>query len=71
MRSAEILKRLNCEYDNPIEWFNISGYIQFLKIKDKTPLETIKDINIQIHNNVMKKLTNILFESLITKMNKE
>ena len=66
-QKTEILKRLNCEYDNPIEWFNISGYIQFLKIKDKTPLETIKDINIQIHNNVMKKLTNILFESLITK----
>lgn len=30
----EILKRLNDKYDNILSWFNIQGYIRFLKLAD-------------------------------------
>lgn len=63
----EILKRLNRKYEKPMEWFNIGRYISHYGLNKLSDIRDIEGVNNEIHSNIMKLLTNIVFEVLIVK----
>lgn len=62
----EILKRLNNEYNNEMDWFNISNNIA-LGYSDFIGNNNVKIINKNIHNEIRRYLHHIIFDNLIKK----
>lgn len=68
-QKLEIIKRLNGGHDSVREWFNIARYVKHLAmdagiiIKD----DRINLVNEKIHDMMIRKLTDVIFEALIIK----
>lgn len=66
-QKKEILDRLNNKY-KATDWFNIKGYIKYLGLNvTYKNIMDINTINTKLHDDIKKKLVNIIFQVLITK----
>lgn len=59
----EILKRLNDKYDNILSWFNIQGYIRFLKLADYDYTKHNTEYDQHISGEHLEKFTNLVIET--------
>lgn len=64
----EILKRLNNQYSDPIEWFNIGRYIEMLDLKGRSKFTgSTRDFNNILHEEIRKKIIEVIFETMVSK----
>jgi hypothetical protein len=64
----EILKRLNVEYKNPFDWFNISRYIEMLNLRQIAGFKgTTEEFNNVLHDGIRETLPTVIFQTMITR----